>query len=104
QSVLRCVSVFQGGWTLDEVESVAGATLPLLLSLVDKSLVRTNDQSRFELHELVRQYVVEQLAASGEGDLIRQRHYTTYLQLARTTDSKVRGPEMVAWYARLEPE
>jgi predicted ATPase/DNA-binding XRE family transcriptional regulator len=104
QRLLRRVSVFKGGWTLAEAEAVAGATLPLLLSLVDKSLVRMGEYSRFELHELIHQYGAEQLAASGEGDLIRQRHYATYLQLARTADSKVRGPEMVAWYARLEPE
>lgn len=104
QSVLQRVSVFQGGWTLAEAEAVAGATLPLLLSLVDKSLVRLGDQNRFELHELIRQYGAEQLTASREGDVIRQRHYTTYLQLARTVDSTARGPEAATWFARLEPE
>ena len=104
QSVLRCVSVFRGGWTLDEAVTVAGATLPVLMGLVDKSLVRTNGQGRFDLHELVRQYAAEQLVANGEVDLIRQRHHAAYLQLFRTGDSHLRGPDAATWFARLEVE
>jgi predicted ATPase/DNA-binding SARP family transcriptional activator len=104
QGVLRRVSVFAGGWTLEEATAVAGATLALLLDLVDKSLVRAKGQNRFELHELVRQYALEQLAVSGESGLVRQRHYATYLQLFRTADSHLRRPEAATWLARLEPE
>ena len=104
QSVLRRVSVFRGGWTLEEGAQVADATLPILVGLVDKSLVRTNGQGRFDLHELVRQYAAEQLVASGEVGLIRQRHLAAYLQLFRTADARLRGPEAAVGLARLEPE
>ena len=104
QSVLRGVSVFRGGWMLDEAARVADATLPILVGLVDKSLVRTNGQGRFDLHELVRQYAAEQLGTSGEVDLIRQRHHGAYLQLFRTGDGHLRGPESAKWFARLEAE
>ena len=66
QGVLMRLSVFQGGWLLEEAAPVTGATLALLLGLVDKSLVRISGQQRFDLHELVRQYAAEQLVASGE--------------------------------------
>ncbi|MFN8464547.1 MAG: BTAD domain-containing putative transcriptional regulator [Caldilineaceae bacterium] len=104
QGVLRRVSVFRGGWSLDEAAVVAGATFTLLVGLVDKSLVRTNGEGRFDLHELVRQYAAEQLIASGEVDLTRQRHYEAYLQLFRTGDVHLRGPESATWLARLQPE
>lgn len=104
QGALRRVSVFLGGWRLEEAEQVAGATLTLLLGLVDKSLVRTDGQGRFDLHELVRQYAAAQLVASGEQDLIRERHHAAYLQLFRTGDSHLRGPDVAVWIARLEPE
>lgn len=104
QNVLRRVSVFRGGWTPDEAAQVADATFPVLVDLVDKSLVRTNGQGRFDLHELVRQYAAEQLADSGEVDLIRQRHLATYLQIFRTGDGHLRGPESANWFARLEAE
>ncbi len=116
QRVLRGVSVFQGGWTLAEAAQVlaldegAGvAARPpflhyLLLALVDKSLVQCDEQPRFRMHELVRQYAADQLAASGEAEVIRHRHYNTYLHLARTADQQVRGPAVVEWFARLEAE
>ncbi|MCB0128783.1 MAG: hypothetical protein KDE58_41240, partial [Caldilineaceae bacterium] len=116
QRVLRGVSVFQGGWTLADAAQVLAfdeasgyatsrATLHHLhLALVDKSLVQHDEQQRFRIHELVRQFAAEQLAASGEETLIRQRHHNTFLQLARNADQMVRGPEAVAWFARLEAE
>jgi predicted ATPase/DNA-binding SARP family transcriptional activator len=104
QMALRRLSVFQGGWLLEEAIAVADAILPLLLSLVDKSLVRSSAQGRFDLHELVRQYAAEQLAASGEVEMIRQRHFVSYLQLARIADRKLRGPEAGTWYPRLDSE
>ncbi|MBX3001724.1 MAG: hypothetical protein KF893_24585 [Caldilineaceae bacterium] len=104
QMALRRLSVFQGGWMQEEAIAVADATLPLLLSLVDKSLVRSSAQGRFDLHELVRQYAAEQLAASGEIEVIRQRHFSSYLQLIRKADRKLRGPEAGTWYPHLDNE
>ena len=104
QAVLMRLSVFWGGWALEQAAEVAGATLPILLSLVEKSLVRPAEHSRFDLHELVRQYVAEQLALNNAADLTRQSHYGAYLRLARATDGHLRGPGAVVWYKRLEVE
>jgi hypothetical protein len=104
QRVLRRVSLFRGGWTLEEAVAVAEATLPLLAGLVDKSLLRADAQGRFDMHELVRQYAAEQLAASGEGDALGQRYFTAYWQLARNADEQLRGPSAALWYARLDAE
>ncbi|MEZ4731570.1 MAG: BTAD domain-containing putative transcriptional regulator [Caldilineaceae bacterium] len=104
QQVLQRVSLFRGGWLLDEAVAIAEATLPLLAALVDKSLVRADAQGRFEMHELLRQYAVERLDDSGEGERIRRRHFVTYLQLARTADAQLRGAAAATWYRRLDAE
>jgi predicted ATPase len=104
QQTLRRVSVFRGGWTLEEAVAVAATTLPTLVGLVDKSLVRTDPQGRFAMHELVRQYAAEQLAVASEGERIRRLHFTTYLQLVRKADSHLRGAVAAQWYARLDAE
>lgn len=104
QQTLRRVSVFRGGWTLEEAVAVAATTLPTLVGLVDKSLVRTDPQGRFAMHELVRQSAAEQLATAGEGERIRRLHFTTYLQLVRKADSHLRGAVAAQWYARLDAE
>jgi tetratricopeptide (TPR) repeat protein len=52
---LAQLSVFQGGFDKEMAARVCNASLPVLLKLVNKSLVMRREQ-RFVLHELVRQY------------------------------------------------
>lgn len=104
QRVLRRVVLFRGGWMPDEAVAVAEATLSLLAGLVDKSLLRVDAQGRFDMHELVRQYAAEHLAASGETDGLRRRHFNTYLELVRTADAHLRGPSAAIWYVRIDAE
>ena len=69
QALLRRLSVFAGGWTLDAAEAVARAAtstredvLDLLTHLVDKSLVAIDaDGARYRLLETVREYALEKL-------------------------------------------
>jgi predicted ATPase/class 3 adenylate cyclase len=73
--VLARLSVFRGGFDLDVAAVVAGATLPLLADLVDQSLVSVAEDGRYAMHELVRQYAAEQLAADPDDEqATRQRH------------------------------
>lgn len=61
-------SIFRGGFTVDAAEQIMGATRALLTVLEDHSLLRTVKRntggSRYEMHELVRQYAAEQLQAT----------------------------------------
>ncbi len=66
QSVFRRLSVFRGGFLREAAEQVAGATLPLLSALVDKSLIWREANGRYQIHELLRQYAAEQLAQDAE--------------------------------------
>jgi predicted ATPase/DNA-binding SARP family transcriptional activator len=82
QRVLRRLSVFRGGFRREAGELVAGASLPILSMLVDKSLLRRTDGTRYDLHELVRQYAAVKLKedASEQADT-RQRHSRYYTGL-----------------------
>jgi tetratricopeptide (TPR) repeat protein len=80
------LSVFRGGFSRDGAQAVTGAGLRVLSELVAKSLVRRPDFGRFELHEVLRQYAAERLAASpddlADTDERHARHYGSML-LAR---------------------
>jgi DNA-binding SARP family transcriptional activator/predicted ATPase len=79
QQVFRRLSVFHGGFDLEAAEQVTGATLPVLAGLVDKSWLRQDESGRYRIHELVRQYAAEQLAAHPtEQATIQQKHYRYY--------------------------
>src|SRR3712207_1580304 len=64
RAVYARLAVFHGGFRRAAAERVAGATLPVLATLLDKSLVRYEADGRYHLHELLGEYAAEQLAAS----------------------------------------
>ncbi|MCL4294601.1 MAG: tetratricopeptide repeat protein [Anaerolineae bacterium] len=64
RSVFKRLAVFRGGFQREAAERVARASLPILLSLVDKSLLRSEPDGRYQMHELLRQYAAEQLVLS----------------------------------------
>jgi predicted ATPase/transcriptional regulator with XRE-family HTH domain len=104
QSAMRGLSVFRGGFTREAAEAVAGATLPILLALKDKSLIRISQPARYDLHELIRQYAYEQLVMSGELDSTCDRHLDFYLAMAEESISKLRGAEQLLWLNSLEQD
>jgi predicted ATPase/DNA-binding XRE family transcriptional regulator len=70
QTLMRQLSVFAGGWTLESAYAVCdGDVLNLMSALVKKSLVVANQASgqepRYRFHEIVRQYMYERLSESG---------------------------------------
>jgi predicted ATPase/DNA-binding SARP family transcriptional activator len=65
QQLLQALTIFQGSFTRSAAAAVAEAALPLLSSLIDKSLLRRQGPDRYSLHELIRQYAGERLQADG---------------------------------------
>ena len=64
KSLFARLAVFRGGCTLEEAEEVVGASLDVLQSLVDKSLLRYTEE-RFWMLETIREYAVERLEHPG---------------------------------------
>jgi predicted ATPase/DNA-binding SARP family transcriptional activator len=115
RSLLRRLSVFSGGFTLEATETVCSQgmklsdILDLLGRLVDKSLVIVEADSevsgtRYRLLETIRQYALEKLVETGEASLIRDRHLDFYLRLAEKSEPNIFGSESAAWFKRLDKE
>ncbi len=114
QKVLHRLSVFAGGWMLEAAEAVcagdgveAAEVLDALSHLIDKSLVvadRHDDEIRYHLLETIRQYGREKLVQAGEGDGIRDKHLSYYLQWAEKAREYLGRPEQFAWINRFEAE
>src|SRR5579884_1061615 len=108
RTLLRRLSVFAGGWTLEAAEAVCSAdALHLLTSLVDKSLAVYEEQAgeaRYRLLETVREYARDRLLESGEMEEVRERHFAFFLRMAEEIEPKLTGLEQAAWLDRLEGE
>jgi predicted ATPase/transcriptional regulator with XRE-family HTH domain len=104
QHALKHLSVFNGGWLIDQAQAVAGADLKMLRWLVDKSLVRVGEHGRFDLHELIRQDAARRLAQTGEAAGARRAHFVAYQALAARLDEAQFGPEAMTGVARFDHE
>ncbi|HEY5902315.1 MAG TPA: tetratricopeptide repeat protein [Anaerolineales bacterium] len=92
QRVLLRLSVFRGGFRREAAEAVADATLPVLSSLVTKSLVRRGGTGRFDLHELIRQFAAERFAEQpDEQAAARACHGRHYLVFFAQADGQLRS-------------
>jgi len=114
QRLLRSLSVFRGGFTLDALEAVSsdGLTgdrdaLELLTQLVDKSLVLVTSRTgarRFGLLETIRQYAWALLESVGEAEATIARHRDWFGSWAATQGRLVSTPDQLAALEALEAD
>ena len=98
------LAVFAGGWTLDTAEDVCDAGLDLIQSLVDKSLIRLRERSRFFMLETIRAFALERLEESAEASELRRRHAAHFVALAETAAPALEDEHQNKWFERLEHE
>ena len=109
QTLLQQLSVFAGGWLLESAQAICdGDALDLTSALVKKSLIivdrKSEGETRYDFHEIVRQYMRERLYESGEEKATRTRHLQFFLQLSEQAEPALRGPTQVKWMSRLHDE
>lgn len=120
QRLLAYLSVFAGGWELDDATAVCfpldnytpeavvtqakDEMIELLGALMDKSIVVQVSETRFRLLATVREYAAEKLEAEGNTDAVKLAHATRYQVIARRAARELAGPYEIAWLQRLETD
>ncbi|MFJ6380430.1 AfsR/SARP family transcriptional regulator [Kitasatospora sp. NPDC092039] len=117
RAVLRRLSVFAGGWQLEDAEAVcgdgvevpSGEVADLLLSLVDKSLLVADldgaSLPRYRMLETIHEYATERLAESAaERAATEARHVAHFRTMLTVADGQIHGPRQLHWLAVLERE
>lgn len=112
--LLRRLSVFSGGFTLDAAEVICAGEgieqfgiLDLLTQLVDKSLVQMDEvegAARYRLLETIRHSARQKLSDAGESGPVRSGHLEFYLSLAEEAEVQLAGHGVRQWAARLDLE
>jgi predicted ATPase len=113
------LAIFAGTWPLAAAEAICAGgkgsdaiwVLEGVLSLVEKSLVYqvsagerqviAPGDDRFAMLATISDFAQELLAASGESEQVARRHAAYYCTLVEHAEPLLRGPEQVAWFARL---
>ncbi|WP_112736585.1 BTAD domain-containing putative transcriptional regulator [Micromonospora noduli] len=113
RAVLRRLSVFSGGVSLEAAERVCAGdevepedVLELVTALAEKSLlVAEGDETlRYRMLGTIKEYAAHRLVEAGESDLARHAHLTYFTELAETAEPQLRRADQVKWLAALEVE
>ena len=102
QQALAQLSVFAGGFTLEDAEAVyrGGRLIEHLKDIFDLNLVG-RDGSRYRLLEVVREYAVDRLGADVE---VRSRHAAHFLEIAEAAEHGLTGRDQAEWLRRLDDD
>ncbi|HEX4656728.1 MAG TPA: BTAD domain-containing putative transcriptional regulator [Streptosporangiaceae bacterium] len=111
--VLRRLSVFSGGASLEAAERVCGGdaveqeqVLELLTALTEKSLLLSEGDGapRYRMTGTIKEYAAHRLAEAGEAELARHAHLGYFTGLTETAEPYLRRAEQLEWLATLEAE
>lgn len=117
RTVLRRLSVFVGGASLDAAERVCAGEaagdaageqeiLDVLTALTEKSLLVADAgrSPRYRMLGTIKEYAAQRLAEAGESDLARRAHLDWFVELAETTEPQLRRPEQLRGLTTLAGE
>lgn len=113
QRVLRRLSIFRGGFTRDAAETITGASLRVLMSLMHKSLLQRSiaqgdslvKEGRYTLHELLRQFAHEQLRAlPTEWEMMMKLYSEFYLDFTAQREQRLMYNDPQAAAGELQTE
>ena len=108
RAVLRRLSVFVGGFTLEAAEAVAGdpdekpPVVVVVGDLAQKSLVSVNTAGSpptYRLLDTTRAYAIEKLTQSGEADRTSRRHAEYYHGLLERAGAEAEAKPLDEWRA-----
>jgi len=108
RTVLRRLSVFSGGASLEAAERVCAGdavgqdeVLELLTSLAEKSLLLTGGDGalRYRMLGTIKEYAADRLTEAGESGLARQAHLGYFTELTESAEPHLRRAEQLEWLA-----
>jgi predicted ATPase len=90
QRLFRRLAVFSGGCTLEAAEQAVGADLDTLQSLVEKSLLRFQEE-RYSMLQTIREFALHELEESGEAEDVRRAHADFFLAFGEEANVSAEG-------------
>jgi predicted ATPase/DNA-binding winged helix-turn-helix (wHTH) protein len=116
--LFRRLSIFEGGFNVETAEAIVSNlpssdkneidVLNIITSLIEHSLLiqkeTANDESRLRMLEVVREFALEKLETSVEGEPVKKNHAAFFLALAQQAEPELFDKQSEKWLNRLEEE
>ena len=103
QGALRRLSTLRNSFTIDVAENVSQSDPAHLALLVNRGLLHRAGASRYEMHDLLRQFAAGKLAAaSGEMESAKDRHALHYVRTLSDAFERLKSPDQRLALQQLE--
>jgi predicted ATPase/DNA-binding XRE family transcriptional regulator len=94
--ILSRLSVFHGSFSREAAQAICGASLTVLSSLKNKSLVHRTDHDDYGLHEIIHQYAALKLAElPDENEQIKDQHAMYFVQYLSDCEAALQSSKQV---------
>jgi len=105
RAILMKLAIFSAGFSREAAQTVAGASLLSLRTLVNKSLLRPDITSgRYTIHPLLRNFAAEKLHAAGMYEQIGGLHSRYFCALLHQREADIKGLQPLSIVAQLTPD
>lgn len=112
KTLIKRLSVFRGGGTLEAIESICSdfhspRLIDALSELVDQSLLQRQEinlEPRFTMLETIREFAASCFKSEEEAEAIQQKLLAYYLSLVQRAEPELTGKDQAVWLDRLEIE
>jgi predicted ATPase/DNA-binding SARP family transcriptional activator len=91
KNVLKQLAIFHGPFTLHAATAITEATPLTIARLLDKSLLQRRKDGRYELHQLLRQFIGQQVEAPDKQ--VAQKYCDFYMHLVAEQADAFLGPQ-----------
>jgi tetratricopeptide (TPR) repeat protein len=102
QTAFMRLCIFSGGFSSRAAQQVAGVSLTALRNLIDKSFIFIQQDGRYQIHALLRQFGAGYLEKSGEAESIHLRHSENYLKMLGERKADLKGRNQIAALVDIE--
>jgi len=97
------LAVFHGGFAIEAAERTTDSSPTVLASLAKRCLIRRVGRERYQVHELLRQFSLENLrVGSGDFQSAVERHAMYFLELVEGSFERLKGPDQLATLRRVQ--
>jgi predicted ATPase/transcriptional regulator with XRE-family HTH domain len=104
RTIFMQLALFRGGFTRQAAQTVTGASLPQLRTLVNQSLLQVDNDERYTLHELLRQYAEAELTTADQRAEAATRHCAYYADGLTQVANDLKGPQQARVLTLIESE
>ncbi len=103
RAVLCRLAVFRGGFTIEAAERTTDSSPAALAALAKRCLIRRVDPERYHVHELVRQFSLENLRGThDDSEAAMERHATYFIELIEASFERLKGPDQLETLRQLQ--